>query len=422
MIPAPNHVLAALIQQKQNRSEQMMNYTGARRSQFSVLGVGVAVVIALAGLLPYATAARQTGPQAVYFSATGHTLDNRHGFLDYWRANGQTARFGLPITATIEEAGRPVQYFERARMEYHADAGRVMLGLLGRELTAGQAFPVGPVAPGRVFPETGYTVFGKFRQYWQQWGGLASFGYPISESFVTTLADGSTRAVQWFERGRLEYVPEAVHPFYRERREANNTHMLALGEMRVGDVGRAVAQQRGYDLAAMAWPDGVPEWSAALWPQRIEIDLSEQRLLAYEGELLVLSGGVSTGADGFETVRGSYNVYGKLLYDDMSGNLQGEEYDVRKVPYVLYFHRGYAIHGTYWHDQFGTGVRRSHGCVNLPLDRAEWLWRWAAPTWDRAKASRYQEQEQPQSRAEADLQPLEGLAVFGTGPQVIVRP
>ncbi len=49
---------------------------------------------------------------------------------------------------------------------------------------------------------------------------------------------------------------------------------------------------------------------------------------------------------------GQFTVYAKLLYDDMTGLVQGEQYDVRIVPYVLYFHRGYAIHGTYWHGQF----------------------------------------------------------------------
>ncbi len=336
-------------------------------------------------------------------------------------------RFGYPITDVIQEDDRPVQYFERARLEYHAEiphpAGRVLLGLLVREVTADTTFPVGPLAHGRLFPTTGYTVFGKFLQYWETWGGLPMFGLPMSESYVDVLPDGTQRAVQWFERARLEYHPEVLHPFYDDRRQANDTTMLALYEIQLGHLGRDIAEMHGYDVAPTPRIAGVPDRSPGLWSQRIEVDLSEQQLLAYEGDLLVLQSGVSTGQDDFETVTGRFTVYAKLLYDDMTGQAQGEEYDVRKVPYVLYFHRGYAIHGTYWHDQFGTGIRRSHGCINLPLDRAEWLWQWAQPAWDwkRAQHATTYQSLTPDTEAEADLQPAEGLAIFQRGTPVLVR-
>ena len=386
------------------------------------------LLIVLASLSqPRQAAAQQAGPQAVFFSQTGHHLDNRYGFLDYWRANGQLLRFGYPLTEVIEEDGRPVQYFERARMEYHAElAGTpysVLLGLFGRELTAGQQFPIGPLTQGRLFPETGYTVFGKFLDYWTHWGGLAVFGYPISESYVETQPDGSKRAVQWFERARLEYHPENVHPFFEERLQANGTSVLQLYEILMGHLGREIALRRGLSLDAVGRGQGVPDWSPSLWPQRIEIDLSDQQVTAYEGNLRVFTAGTSTGKDGFNTPTGTYAVYAKLLYDDMSGQQQGEEYDVRKVPHVLYFHRGYALHGTYWHNRFGTGARVSHGCVNLSMDKSEWLWNWAQPTWVRERASRAANYRPlaPKTAAEADLQPLEGLAIFRRGTTVIVR-
>ena len=387
------------------------------------------LLLICAVLLPPHIAAAQpaAGPPAVYFPQSGHHLDNQYGFLNYWRANGQLLRFGYPLTGVIEEDGRPVQYFERARMEYHAEyAGTessVLLGLLSRELIAPDAFPVGPAAPGRLFPETGYTVFGKFLEYWTKRGGLAVFGYPISESYVATFTDGSKLAVQWFERARLEYHPQNVHPFFDEREQANGTQVLTLYEIQMGQLGREVALRRGHSLAPAARVAGVPDWSPALWPQRIEIDLSDQRIAAYEGDLRVFGAGVSTGKDGFNTPPGTYNVYAKLLYDDMTGNLQGEEYDVRKVPYVMYFYLGYAIHGTYWHNDFGTGVRRSHGCVNLSMDDAQWLWQWAQPAWipEQARRAAGSSQLQPRTAAEADLQPQEGLAIFKTGATVVVR-
>ena len=386
-------------------------------------------LLVLATLGQPARAAAQTaaGPQVVYFPLSGHHLDNRYGFLDYWRANGQVLRFGYPVTEVIEEEGRPVQYFERARMEYHAEnAGTpyaVLLGLLARELTGYQPFPVGPAAPGRLFPETGYTVFGKFLEYWNKRGGLAVFGYPISESFVQTQPDGSSLAVQWFERARLEYHPENVHPYYAEREKANGTHVFTLYEIQMGQLGREIAQWHGLSLDPVARTAGVPDWSPALWPQRIDIDLTRQRLTAYEGDLQVFSAGISTGKDGFETPEGTFYVYAKLLYDDMTGALQGEEYDVRKVPFVQYFNQGFALHGTYWHNQFGTGVRQSHGCVNLSMDDAQWLWIWSQPVYVPEQAQRallYQPLE-PKSALEAQLQPEEGLAIWKRGTPVIVH-
>ena len=392
-----------------------------------LLIVFVLVMLASVSQPRSATAQPQAGPQRVYFPQSEHHLDNQYGFLDYWRANGQVLRFGYPLTEVIEEDGRPVQYFERARMEYHAEnAGTpysVLLGLFGRELTQGRQFPIGPVSSGRLFPETGYTVFGRFLQYWTRWGGLPVFGYPIGESYVETQPDGQQLAVQWFERARLEYHPDNVHPFWKEREQANGTQILQLYEILMGQLGREVAEGRGVSLAGVVRAQGVPDWSPALWPQRIVIDLSDQQVTAYEGGLLVFRAGASTGKDGFETPPGNYSVYGKLLYDDMTGNLQGEEYDVRKVPYVMYFHLGYAIHGTYWHDRFGTGARVSHGCVNLSMDHAEWLWNWAQPVWIRERAQRVASAKvlEPKTTAEADLQPLEGLAIFRRGATVIVQ-
>ena len=68
------------------------------------------VIVVLASLVQPHLAAAQTdaGPQAVYFPQSGHHLDNRHGFLDYWRANGQVVRFGYPVTEVVEEDGRPM--------------------------------------------------------------------------------------------------------------------------------------------------------------------------------------------------------------------------------------------------------------------------------------------------------------------------
>ncbi len=103
----------------------------------------------------------------------------------------------------------------------------------------------------------------------------------------------------------------------------------------------------------------------------IDVDLSEQRLRAYEDGEVVRTTLVSTGLPDTPTPTGQFRIWIKLLYDDMSG----PDYYLEDVPYAMYFYRGYGLHGTYWHDNFGQPM--SHGCVNLPTSEAEWLFEFA---------------------------------------------
>lgn len=100
----------------------------------------------------------------------------------------------------------------------------------------------------------------------------------------------------------------------------------------------------------------------------IDVDLSEQRLYAYEGDVLVNSFIVSTGTWQTPTVTGSYKVWVKLR----SAAMSGPGYYLPDVPYIMYFYGDYGIHGTYWHNNFGTPM--SHGCVNLSTPDAEWVY------------------------------------------------
>jgi lipoprotein-anchoring transpeptidase ErfK/SrfK len=108
----------------------------------------------------------------------------------------------------------------------------------------------------------------------------------------------------------------------------------------------------------------------------IEVNLSLQYLTAWEGNTKVKGTLVSTGKPGFDTPTGTYYILTRYRYQTMSGCIQGECYYVPDVPFVQYFtNYGHALHGAYWHNDFGNV--RSHGCVNLPLPFAEWLWYWA---------------------------------------------
>jgi lipoprotein-anchoring transpeptidase ErfK/SrfK len=103
----------------------------------------------------------------------------------------------------------------------------------------------------------------------------------------------------------------------------------------------------------------------------IEIDLSDQHLTAWQGGRQQFTAVISTGKSTTPTYPGIYSIQRKLPL----GRMRGADYDVPNVPYIMYFYRGYAIHGAYWHNRFGTTV--SHGCINLPVGNARWLFEWA---------------------------------------------
>jgi len=107
----------------------------------------------------------------------------------------------------------------------------------------------------------------------------------------------------------------------------------------------------------------------------IDVNLSEQKLVAYEGYVPVFDSLVSTGTAHHPTVTGQFRIWLRFQAQDMNGYRLGYDYYLKDVPYVQYFYEDYALHGTFWHSNFGT--RMSHGCVNLPTPAAEWLYNWA---------------------------------------------
>lgn len=116
-------------------------------------------------------------------------------------------------------------------------------------------------------------------------------------------------------------------------------------------------------------PDSPAVDTSGRW---IDIDLTKQMLYAYEGDTLVNSFLVSTGTYLHPTVTGQYYIYVKYLYTEMSG----PGYYLPDVPYTMYFYQGYGIHGTYWHNNFGTPM--SHGCVNMYTPNAAWMFDFAS--------------------------------------------
>jgi LysM repeat protein len=103
----------------------------------------------------------------------------------------------------------------------------------------------------------------------------------------------------------------------------------------------------------------------------IEVNLSEQSLTAWHGDVAVMHTSISSGRSNTPTVTGRFTIGNKYKAQRMSG----PGYDLPNVPWVMYFYSAYAIHGAYWHNNFGTPM--SHGCVNMRSDEAQMLYEWA---------------------------------------------
>lgn len=168
-----------------------------------------------------AVTTKPTDNKTRYFQDTGHTLAGP--FRDYWDAKGGLPIFGLPLSEEFQENGLTVQYFERAVLEYHTEFAstrqEVQPRLVGSSAAKGRTESAFKrlADPGKTVPipantlyfdPTGHTLSGPFKTFWEANGGLSLLGYPISEPFEVTDANGQKRLTQYFERCRMDYFPK----------------------------------------------------------------------------------------------------------------------------------------------------------------------------------------------------------------------
>ncbi|HVO43762.1 MAG TPA: L,D-transpeptidase [Aggregatilineales bacterium] len=107
----------------------------------------------------------------------------------------------------------------------------------------------------------------------------------------------------------------------------------------------------------------------------VAVNLYEQVLTAYDGDNLIFATLISSGLPGWETRTGEFKVWQKLNLTPMSGAMgQADEYSLPAVPYVMFFDNDISLHGTYWHEGFG--FKHSHGCVNMSISDAHWVYNW----------------------------------------------
>ncbi len=140
---------------------------------------------------------------------------------------------------------------------------------------------------------------------------------------------------------------------------------------------------RSQDLKVAAKPSELP-WFAHRGVNWVDISIFSQTLVLWEGDKPVYATLTSTGRDGIgepgktlSTPQGTFRIYQKHVTTTMDSDVADSEFELRDVPWVMYFKGGYAIHAAYWHDDFGHA--RSHGCVNLSPVDARYVFEWASP-------------------------------------------
>lgn len=256
------------------------------RSRLAAAAAGFTFALALALYSPLASLAPVTSRIAVaapngtgatgsiYYRQTAHYI--KDAFLNYWLANGGLNTYGYPITEETIVDGVPVQYFQRARFEYRPESTRpwrVELTPVGSQTTQGRNFTAGQPAAAigdRVyFAETGHTLGGAFKAYWDNKGGLPIFGLPISEEIV----EGGT-LVQYFERARFELAGQGRVQLGHLGAELLNKHLTE----KLPGLDPAVAQPQNRPGYQMSFSGEATWYSASAFGttwQRI-IDLNKK--------------------------------------------------------------------------------------------------------------------------------------------------
>ena len=351
----------------------------------------------------------------VYVPATGHTL--RGSMLDYWRANGGAAVYGNPISEPFASAdGRYSQAFEHAVFQYRSEflftedpiirlmpigehalqaaldrlSGDAMtksaasaLSTARKPLRSTSKTVAKALDAGGVFRDgSQHTMSGDFLAWHQRHEGDFYLGEPLSEA-----ASDGEGDVQYFEGGVLRqdhdgsvHLVAAVPPL---------ATALAIPTARIVQHDLPAYDESLFHTADNPVPSGDETTPGRRW---VEVSISQQRLWAYQGIDSVLTSLVSTGVTPNDTLPGLFHVRLKYPsqtmqgFTDSTGEIAGfgtvapssdaKAYTVADVPNVMYFSlSAEALHGTYWHNNFGTPM--SHGCVNLPLDVAAWMYGWA---------------------------------------------
>jgi hypothetical protein len=216
------------------------------------------------------------------------------------------------------------------------------------------------------------------RRYWR-----TSQGELVDESSIIQIAPSKFAGI---ELGADAALPAWVWPRRAHVRNSRGRVVRELAPRTIVHIEETSADTRSVRIGDDEWiaradlrvavlaapPDDVG--GSDRW---IDVDLDDQVLVAYEGKTPIFATLVSTGKYMHETPALVSRVESKHERARMTNDKAGEEYSVADVPWTQYYDRGFALHTSYWHDGFGSP--RSHGCINLSIADARFLYHWSAP-------------------------------------------
>lgn len=302
-----------------------------------------------------------------YFKETGHTL--AHGFKKFWEERGGVHVFGFPISEEFNEGGFNVQYFERARFEWHPEnAGtewEMLLGHLGKEYASELRVDLKPAE--RSATAVTYDA-GIFDPSWS--AALVTDGYRWA------FADAGALSIRVEPRHSADIL-DTVY----ERRPLTISG-LVRGEAEEGNDAWYQLSNGGYVPAVSLDPlivSAPPQTYAGHW---VDVSLSDFYAVAYDGATPYHVAIITAGREG-RTPLGVFNVISQVRNETMDSSTVGfppghpEYYYLENVEFTQYFlDGGFALHGNYWTAEVNFGYFSSNGCVGLMHADAEFLWNW----------------------------------------------
>lgn len=249
---------------------------------------------------------------------------------------------------------------------------------------------------GRAPPESGFAIKQTFAWEGREWGittehdiiALDSVEVVRPSSFAGVVLSPGEQLPVGFVKG--EYLP---------RHELDETgNLVSSGHFGSRQGLKLTGRRRGKGYVGLTDGSWVPGHGLRVIQPRqsfpsiatgdrkwIDVSIRGQYLVAYVGTRPVFVTLVSTGRGGLSeleeahaTIRGTFMIHDKSISSTMDGEEdKSDSFALQDVPFVQYFHRGFALHGTYWHDEFGR--LRSHGCINLSPADSAWLFEWTDP-------------------------------------------
>ena len=305
-------------------------------------------------------------PGRIFFPETGHSL--AYGFKEYWEQHGGLYVYGYPISEEFQQNGYTVQYFERARFEYHPENRgtqyEVLLGRIGADYAASRGVDTSPV------PKLASAILASSSVLDPRWSSAirTKEGWPI----------GVVTADSLLIRSAPSLSASVVGKTYKR-------HPVVIQDIVNGDdVNGAPIWYKIADgqYVAAGWvepfvPQAPPATYSGHW---IDVSLTNFYAVAYDGDQPVYAAIITAGRDG-KTPLGVFQIQYRVQDETMDSATVGipkgdpHYYYLEHVMYTQYFKsEGYAVHGNWWTDPSNYGGFTSNGCVGLMNSDALWFW------------------------------------------------